>query len=71
MPNLELREMHLIKQALATAVLAIERAQGPFQPSSDLHEMKLLLDRLTSDAELDHYARAAWISLYGTLPPSG
>lgn len=60
------RELHLVKKALAIAVLAIERQPGPFQSSSDQADMKALLDRLiTSDVELEHYARAAKIAVTG------
>lgn len=55
-----------MKKALAIAVLAIERQPGPFQSSSDQADMKALLDRLiTSDVELEHYARAAKIAVTG------
>jgi hypothetical protein len=50
-------------------VLAIERQSGPLRPGSDQHEMKLLLDRLTTDSEIEHYTRSAWIAVTGGLPP--
>ena len=60
------RELHLVKKALAIAVLAIERRPGPFQSLSDQKDMKLLLDRLIkSDIELASYARAARIAVTG------
>jgi hypothetical protein len=60
------RELHLVKKALAIAVLAIERQAGPFQSMSDQADMKVMLDRLiTSDTELAHYARAARIAVTG------
>jgi len=60
------REMHLIKKALAIAVLAIEARPGPLQSSSDQFEMKVLLDRLAGrDAEIEFYARAARIAFFG------
>jgi hypothetical protein len=60
------RELHLVKKALAIAVLAIERQAGPFQSMSDQANMKVMLDRLiTSDTELAHYARAARIAVTG------
>ncbi|MGO9595865.1 MAG: hypothetical protein ACLPIG_19985 [Methylocella sp.] len=60
------RDLHLVKKALAIAVLAIERQPGPFQSSSDQADMKALLDRLiASDVELEHYARAARIVVTG------
>jgi hypothetical protein len=66
MTTIELRELHLVKKALAIAVLAIERRRGPLRSSSDQHDMKLLLERLVSDAEMELYARAAWIAVVGT-----
>ncbi len=60
------RDLHLVKKALAIAVMAIERQPGPFQSSSDQTDMKALLDRLIeSDVELEHYARAARIAVTG------
>ena len=60
------RDLHLVKKALAIAVLAIERQPGPFQSASDQHDMKNLLDDLIeSDTELAHYARAAKIAVTG------
>jgi hypothetical protein len=60
------RELHLVKKALAIAVLAIERQPGPFQSLSDQRDMKLLLDRLiASDTELAAYARSARIAVTG------
>lgn len=60
------RDLHLVKKALAIAVLAIERQPGPFQSTSDQHDMKTLLDALIeSDTELAHYARAAVIAVTG------
>ena len=45
MATIELRDLHLVKKALAIAVLAIERQPGPLQSASDQHDMKVLLDR--------------------------
>jgi hypothetical protein len=60
------RDLHLVKKALAIAVLAIERQPGPFQSASDQADMKALLDRvITSDIELADYARAAKIAVTG------
>jgi hypothetical protein len=60
------RDLHLVKKALAIAVLAIERQPGPFQSASDRADMKALLDRLiASDVELEHLARAARIAVTG------
>jgi hypothetical protein len=41
---------------------------GPFQSSSDILDMKLLLERLTDTAELEHYMRSAQIAVTGTPP---
>ena len=63
------RDLHLVKKALAIAVLAIERQPGPFQSTSDQADMKALLDGLIeSDTELAHYARAAQIAVTGEQP---
>jgi hypothetical protein len=60
------RDLHLVKKALAIAVLAIERQPEPFQSVSDQTDMKALLDDLiASDTELAHYARAARIAVTG------
>jgi len=60
------RDRHLVKKALAIAVLAIERQPGPFQSASDQDDMKTLLDRLiASDVEMELYARAARIAVTG------
>lgn len=62
------RDLHLVKKALAIAVLAIERQPGPFQSLSDQADMKTLLDRLIADdSELAHYARSARIAVTGEL----
>jgi hypothetical protein len=70
MVTLELREVHLVKHALAIAILAIERQSGPLQPQSDQHDMKVLFDRLASDMEAEHYVRGAWLAVTGQVPPS-
>lgn len=60
------RDLHLVKKALAIAVLAIERQPSPFQSVADQADMKVLLDRLiTNDIELAHYARSARIAVTG------
>ena len=59
MAELRARDLHLVKKALAIAVLSVERMPGPFQSGSDMIDMKGLLDQLIgSDVELEHYARA-------------
>lgn len=60
------RELHLVKKALAIAVLVIESTPEPFQSSSDQADMKAALDRLMdSDAELAVYMRSARIAVTG------
>ena len=60
------RDLHLVKKALAIAVLAIEQQPGPFQSASDQSDMKALLDQLIEgDGELEYYARAARIAVTG------
>lgn len=67
MPELAGRDLHLVKKALAIAVLAIQRSpDGPFRSESDLTDIKSLLDEMIeSDVELEHYARAARIAVTG------
>lgn len=66
MPELSGRELHLVKKALAIAILGIERMPGPFQSASDMADMKALLgEMITSDTELAHYARSARIAVTG------
>ena len=60
------RDLHLVKKALAIAVLAIERQPGQFQPFSDQADTKALLDALIQiDVELEHYARSAKMAVTG------
>jgi hypothetical protein len=60
------RELHLVKKALAIAVLVIESTPAPFQSASDQADMKALLDQIiASDTELAAYARAAKIAVTG------
>jgi hypothetical protein len=59
------RDLHLVKKALAIAVLAIERQPGPFQSASDQSDMALLDGLIENDTELAHYARAARIAVTG------
>ena len=62
----ELRDLFMVKKALAIAVLAIERQPGPFQSFSDLTDMKAMLDDLIeSDTELAHLLRSARIAVTG------
>jgi hypothetical protein len=70
MATIELRDLHLVKKALAIAVLTIERQTGPLQSGSDQHDMKLLLDRFVGHDGMEHYTRSAWIAVTGTLPPN-
>ena len=71
MATIELRDLHLVKKALAIAVLVMERQAGPFQSFDDKFDMKLLLERLTNETELEHYTQAAWRAVTGELPPNG
>lgn len=67
MAQIDGRELHLVKKALAIATLAIEKQTGPFQSASDQADMKVLLGDLTgSEAELEHYIRAARIAITGS-----
>src|SRR5450432_4084395 len=60
------RDLHLVKKALAVAILAIEMQPDPLQSASDQTDMKSLLDRLiASDVELAGYLRAARIVVTG------
>ena len=43
MPELAKRDLHLVKKALAIAVLTIKANPGPFQSESDMSDMKELL----------------------------
>jgi len=65
------RELHLLKKSLAIAVLAMENKPGDLQSGSDQHDMKLLLDRLVDESEMDYYTRSAWIAVFGKQPPHG
>jgi hypothetical protein len=42
MPEFAARDLHLVKKALAVAVLAIERQPGPFQSASNQSDTKEL-----------------------------
>ena len=60
------RDLHLVKKALAIAVLAIERQPGDFQPFSDQTDMKALLEALIkNDVELEYYTRSARMAVTG------
>ena len=69
LPMLEFagRDLHLVKKALAVAMLTIERSpDGPFRSDSDMADMKALLDEMIeSDTELAYYTRSAHIALTG------
>ncbi|TPG38928.1 hypothetical protein EAH79_14295 [Sphingomonas koreensis] len=62
------RDLHLVKKALAIAVLAVERMPGPFQSGSDMNDKRLLDQLIETDVELEHYARAAHIAVTGEAP---
>ena len=60
------RDLHLVKKALAIAVLAIVRQPGDFQPFSDQTDMEALLEALIeNDVELEHYTRSARMAVTG------
>ncbi|WP_420965472.1 hypothetical protein [Bradyrhizobium sp. B120] len=60
------RDLHLVKKALAIAVLTIERQPGPFQSACDQSDMKTLLDHMIeNDTELAFYAHVARIAVTG------
>ena len=67
MPELDGRNLHLVKKALAIAVLTIQRSpEGPFRSDSDKRDMKDLLDdMIASDIGVEQYARAARIAVTG------
>jgi hypothetical protein len=67
MVQIEGRQLHLVKKALAVATLAIEdQEDGPFRPTSDQADMKDLLSELTSsEAELEHYLQSARLVMQG------
>lgn len=69
LPMLEFagRDLHLVKKALAIAMLTIERSpDGPFRSDSDMADMKALLDEMIeSDTELAYFTRSAHIALTG------
>ncbi|WP_201314360.1 hypothetical protein [Dyella sp. EPa41] len=71
MANIELRDLHLVKKALAISVLVLERQNGPHESSSDRLDMKLLLERLTATEELEYYLKAARIAAMGFPPEMG
>lgn len=70
MATIELRDLHLVKKALAIAALVLERQAGPLRSSDDLLDMKLLLERLTNTSELERYSKAARVAVMD-LPPEG
>jgi hypothetical protein len=65
--QIEGRQLHLVKKALAIATLTIEQqADGPFRPTSDQADMKELLSALTSsEIELETYIQSARIVIRG------
>jgi hypothetical protein len=66
--QIEGRQLHLVKKALAIATLAIEQQEdGPFRPSSDQADMKELLGALiSSEMELETYIQSARIVIRGS-----
>lgn len=70
MAIIEMRDLHLVKEALAIAAMVIDSHDGVEQASNDALDMKLLLERLASQSEVEHYSRMAWIAVHGTSPPA-
>jgi len=66
-PELDGRNLHLVKKALAIAVLTIQRSpEEPCRSDSDMKDMKgLLNEMIESDVQLEYYARAAQIAVTG------
>jgi len=67
MAQIDGRQLHLVKKALAIASLAIEdQEDGPFRPTSDQADMKELLSELTgTETELEHYIQSARVVIQG------
>lgn len=66
MGELDQREAYLMKKALAIAILAIERQDGPLQPFNDMQDMKALLARLVGhDGNMAALQRSARIAVTG------
>jgi hypothetical protein len=63
------RELHLLKRALAIAVLAIDlQPDGPTKPISDLADMKALIDDIVgSPIESHMYTHAARVVVTGAV----
>lgn len=67
MPELKMRELLLVKKALAIAALAIEKQPGPLQAERDMVDMKVLLGKMVdSDTELAMLVRSARIAVTGS-----
>ena len=61
------RQLHLVKKALALAMLAIEPPPGWVQPTLDYADLKALLREITeSEIELAYYFIAARMTITGT-----
>ena len=61
------RQLHLVKKALALAMLAIEPPPGWVQPTSDYADLKARLREITeSEVELSYYFIAARMAITGT-----
>jgi hypothetical protein len=60
------RQLHLVKNVLAMATLAVELRPGPFHSASDQADMKILLGEITeSEVELAYYVIAAQLAITG------
>jgi hypothetical protein len=66
MDDLGPREEYLVRKALAIAILAIERQDGPLQPHNDMQDMKAMLARMVgNDANMAALQRSARIAVTG------
>jgi hypothetical protein len=67
--NLDGRDRHVIKKALAIAIMTIDRQPGKFKALSDQDDMKDLLDRLIKDdGEMAMYMDDALTAVTGVPP---
>lgn len=69
MPQLTSRHTHLIKKALAIAILTIEHQAGELQAASDLADMKRLLPEICgSENEVRQYLRMGGVAVTNEVP---
>ena len=67
MPELSGRKLHLVEEALVTAVASIEfMPDGSFRSDCEVTDMKALLDEMIeTHGELAHHARSSRIAVTG------